>query len=288
MNWDDLRVFLAVARGKRVADAARKLGVEHSTVGRRIAALEADLGAALFYRTAGGYQLTAEGQAALAGAEAMERAALTLGGRIQEHAGTLAGRVRLAVLDELASQWLMPHLTAFHARYPQIELQVIVGIAPLDLSRGEAELAIRTPRPRQTGLAAVKLATLVAGLYASRTLLGGRRTRVDGSSRGLELLVYTSTYHHLQSQPWFQPVLASSTIVMSTNSTHALLAAARAGAGVAVLPRFVASHHEDLIAVSDDVSPRDDMWLVTHPEFRRDPKVRVTAEFLKKVAATLR
>jgi DNA-binding transcriptional LysR family regulator len=288
MNWDDLRVFLAVARAGRVAAAARNLGVEHSTVSRRIAALEADLGAALFYRTAGGYQLTAEGAAALAGAEAMERGALALGGRIQEQAGTLAGRVRIAILDEMASHWLALRLPEFHARYPRIELQIIVGIAPLDLSRGEAELAIRRPRPRQAGLSAVKLATLSTGLYASRERLAGKRTRVDGSSRGLELLVYTAAHHPLQSAAWFQPVLASSTIVLSTNSTHALVAAARAGAGIAVLPRFVAALYDDLVAVSDDVSPRDDMWLVTHPEFRRDPKVRATAELLRKAAATLR
>lgn len=288
MNWDDLRVFLAVARAGRIAAAARMLGVEHSTVARRIAALEADLGVALFYRTAGGYRLTAEGEAALAGAEAMEKGALALGGRIQEQAGTLAGRVRIAILDELASSWLVPHLPAFRARYPRIELQVLVGIAQLDLARGEAELAIRTPRPRQSGLAAVRLATVSTGLYVSRARLGGKRLHVDASSRGLELLVYSAAYHHLQSQPWFQPVLASSTIVMSTNSSHALLAAARAGAGIAVLPRFMAPGHDDLVAVSDDVSPRDEMWLVTHPEFRRDPKVRATAEFLRKAAATLR
>jgi DNA-binding transcriptional LysR family regulator len=122
----------------------------------------------------------------------------------------------------------------------------------------------------------------------SRERLAGKRSRIDGSSRGLELLVFTPAHHRLQGVPWFQPVLASSTIVMSTNSTHALLAAARLGAGIAVLPRFAAALYDDLVAVSEDVSPRDDMWLVIHPEFRRDPKVRATAEFLKRSAATLR
>ena len=284
VKWDDLRIFLAVARAGRVAAAARSLDVEHSTVARRIAALEADVGAALFFRTAGGYQLTSEGRAALAGAEAMERAALTLGGRIQEHAGQLAGRVRIAILDELASHWLAHHLPAFRARFPQIELEVLVGIAPLDLARGEAELAIRTPRPRQPGLSAVKLAALSTALYAPRA----RRITVDASSRALELLLYTSAYHRLQSLAWFQPVIASSNIVMTSNSTQVLLAAARAGAGIAVLPHFAGTRYADLACVSDDVSPRDDMWLVVHPEFRRDPKVRATADFLRKAASTLR
>ena len=83
-------------------------------------------------------------------------------------------------------------------------------------------------------------------------------------------------------------MIASSNIVMTSNSTQVLLAAARAGAGIAVLPHFAGTRYADLACVSDDVSPRDDMWLVVHPEFRRDPKVRATADFLRKAASTLR
>jgi DNA-binding transcriptional LysR family regulator len=288
MHWDDLRVFLAVARAGRVSAAARQLGVEHSTVGRRIAALEAELRGPLFHRTSGGYQLTRAGEATLAGAEAMERGALAVSGRAREAEGILSGRVRIAMLDEFASHWLAPRLGAFHARYPEIELQLITGIQPLDLSRGEAELAVRTPRPLQPGLSAVRLARVTMGLYASRTSLGGRRVRIDSTSRGLDLLVYSPAFQRLQSAPWFQPVLASSKIVLSTNSSHTLLSAARSGAGIAVVARFMASAYDELIAISDDVSPRDDMWLVTHPAFRRDPSVRATTEFLRREAASLR
>ena len=87
----------------------------------------------------------------------------------------------------------------------------------------------------------------------------------------------------LQQAKWFQPILACATIALETNSTHALLAAARAGAGLAVLPPFVAREDENLIAVSENVSDHD-VWLITHPEFRRDPKVRATGDFLKRIA----
>jgi DNA-binding transcriptional LysR family regulator len=87
----------------------------------------------------------------------------------------------------------------------------------------------------------------------------------------------------LQDAKWFQPLLASARVALETNSTHALAAAARAGLGVAVLPRFVACRDADLIAVSDAVAEHD-VWLLTHPEFRRDPKIRATAEFLKQAA----
>jgi DNA-binding transcriptional LysR family regulator len=90
----------------------------------------------------------------------------------------------------------------------------------------------------------------------------------------------------LQDAKWFQPILACARVVLETNSTHALLSAARAGLGVAVLPRFVARMHDDLVPVSDDVAEHD-VLLVSHAEFRRDPKVRATADFLKRIAKEL-
>jgi DNA-binding transcriptional LysR family regulator len=281
MDWDDLRVFLAVARAGRVAAAAREIGVEHSTVARRLAKLEHDLGAPVFYRTAGGYRLTPAGTRARALAEDIERGAIDLTGRVRAQSGSLTGRVRVALLDELATAWLAPTLPAFRLRYPELDLELVVGISPMDLSRGEAELAIRTPRPRQQGLVAVKLARLATGLYAAR---GRRRPRIDAHSRGLELLVYVPAWHALQSAAWFQPVLASSRVVLATNSSHVLAAAARTGTGLAVLPRFMADR--DLAAVSADLSAHDH-WLVMHPEFQSDPKVRAVASFLRQAASSL-
>lgn len=281
MDWDDLRVFLAVARAGRVAAAARDLSVEHSTVARRLAKLEHDLGAPVFVRTTGGYRLTPAGARAYALAETIERGAVELTGRIRAQSGSLAGRVRLALLDELATAWLAPKLPAFRARYPDLDLEVTVGIPPTDLARGEAEIAIRTPRPRQQGLAAVRLARVTTGLYMARSR---RRARIDTHSRGLELFVYLPAWHALQSAAWFQPVLASSRVVLATNSSNLLAAAARTGAGLAVLPRFMADR--TLAAVSDDLSAHD-QWLVMHPELRRDPKVRAVASFLRGAARSL-
>ena len=181
---------------------------------------------------------------------------------------------------------LAPRLPAFRALHPQIDLQVLVGTRQRDLSRGEAELAIQSPRPRQSALVSVRLARTSTGLYAARSLVGSTRLWVDdaNSLRGLPLLVYTAPFQMLQQAKWFQPVLTSSRVVLETNSSHTLLAAARAGIGVAVLARFLARGHEDLVAVSADVA-ENDVWLITHPEFRRDPKVRATSDFLKKIAS---
>jgi len=286
VDWDGLQVFLAVARGGRVSAAARRLGVEHTTVARRIAALEQTLGVSLFYRTTRGYLLTPQGQNLVSTAEAMERSALAVEARARENSGALAGRVRVAMPPEYGSHWLAPKLAMLRATHPQIELQILVGTRQRDLSRGEAELAIQPPRPTQTGMVAVRLGRVAVGLYASRGVIADKRLRIRklADVRDLLLLVYTSPFQVLQEAKWFQPILASATIGLESNSTHALLAAARAGAGVAVLPRFVAREHDDLVAVSDDVAAHD-LLLVTHPEVRRDPKVRATADFLKRLAA---
>ena len=286
VDWDGLQVFLAVARGGRVSAAARRLGVEHTTVARRIAALEKTLGVSLFYRTTRGYLLTPQGQNVVSTAEAMERSALAVEARARENSGALSGRVRVAMPPEYGSHWLAPKLATFHAMHPQIELQILVGTRQRDLSRGEAELAIQPPRPTQTGMVAVRLGRVTVGLYASRSLIADKRLRIRklADMRDLLLLAYTSPFQVLQEAKWFQPILASATIGLESNSTHTLLAAARAGAGVAVLPRFVAREHDDLVAVSNDVASHD-LLLVTHPEVRRDPKVRATADFLKRLAA---
>ena len=286
VNWDAMRAFLAVARTGRISAAARRLDVEHTTISRRLAGLERALGVPLFYRTNTGYTLTAHGRNALMQAEAMEQAARALEARAREGSGAIAGRVRLALAPEFASHWLAAELPAFRIKHPQIELQILVGTRERDLTRGEAELSIQSPRPRPQGLVAVRIAHATAALYASKALIGGGRLWIDSveALRDFSLLVYTPPYQMLQQAKWFQTILSSATIGLETNSTHTLLAAARAGTGIAVLPRFVARQDDELIAVSDNVADHD-VWLITHPEFRRDPKVRATADFLKRIAA---
>jgi DNA-binding transcriptional LysR family regulator len=215
----------------------------------------------------------------------MERSALAVEARAREHSGPPAGRVRVAMPPEYGSHWIAPKLAAFRARYPQIALHILVGTRQRDLSRGEAELAIQPPLPTQTSMIAVRLGRAAVALYASRQLIGARRIRIRRVADLLDwpLFTYTPAFQVLQNARWFQPLLASTSIALQSNSTHALLGAARAGAGIAVLPRFVARAHEDLVSISEDVSSHD-LLLITHPELRRDPKVKATADFLKQMA----
>src|SRR5262249_13938646 len=151
-----------------------------------------------------------------------------------------------------------------------------------------AELAVQTPRPRQSNLVTVRLARTPTALYVAETHL--TRGRRQGTSVGkppkLPVPGFTSSYHMPQEAERVWPGLDASTVCMETNSTQALTAGATAGLGIAVLPRFVARRHEELASVSEDTAAHD-VWLITHPEFRRDPKVRAVVEFLKTIAVAL-
>jgi len=235
MDWDGFQAFLAVARTGRISAAAGRLDVQHTTVARRLSALEAALGVPLFYRTNTGYALTPHGRKALVQAEAMEQAALALAARARESSGTIAGSVRIAMAPEFASHWFVPRLASFRARYPQIDVHVLVGTRERDLTRGEAELSVQSPRPRPRSLVAVRLARTVMRLYAARHLCPNERWRITSleTLRGLPLLTFTSSLHMLQEAKWFQPLLAEARVAMQTNSTHALIAAAQAAIGIA-------------------------------------------------------
>ena len=137
-------------------------------------------------------------------------------------------RIELRVIER---QLLRPELPVFGEKHPQIELQILVGTRERDLACGEAELSIQSPRPRQQGLVAVQIAHVTAALYASKALIGGGRLWINSieALRDLSLLLYASPYQMLQQAKWFQRILSSATIGLETNSTHTLLAAARAG-----------------------------------------------------------
>ena len=283
MNWDDLRFFLALARTGRLSKAGKLLGVEHVTVGRRIAALEASLGVALFYRTAAGWLLTPEGQPLVGHAEAAEQA---MSG-VQQHVRRkdVVGKVRVALIDVYASHWLAPKLPLLRKEHPGLQVELVTSLEQADLSRGEAELAIRHPRPRQRELSAVRIGTGAVALFATRAIAAQCSAQRDPvRAKGIPLLMYPSHMHFLQSAAWFRKLAERADVRLTTNNIHTLLAAAVAGHGAALLPRFVAAGEPSLVDLAGRDASRHEMWLVSHPEFRRDPRVAAMAAFLKKAA----
>ena len=286
-EWSDFRYFLAVARHGRLLAAGRALGVRHTTVARRIEALEQSLEGRLFHRTTRGWLLTTLGEALVDGATTMEEQAHLASARARLEATELAGRVRLATLEALAYAWLAPRLSEFHARHPRIVLEILTGDAQRDLSRGEADLAVRTPRPRQRELAAVCIAEGGVGIFGVGAL--ARRARAafnksPPSGRGLPLGILGDTTSSLQKTRWFPAFAAEGSVRVEFSSPLALLAAGRTGNMLVVLPRFLARTEPSFVELTKAPLTSHRMWLVTHPEVRRDPRVRAVAEFVRSIA----
>src|SRR5262249_4155400 len=147
--------------------AARVLGVDHVTVGRRIAALEQQLGAKLLIRTPEGFSASAAGQAILTRCEAMEGAALDLERLAAGHDAQFTGSIRLSTTEVLAAQVIVPHLATLRERYPQLQVQLVTGVRSLDITRREADIAIRLARPTAPSLVCRKLGEVGFALYAS-------------------------------------------------------------------------------------------------------------------------
>jgi DNA-binding transcriptional LysR family regulator len=168
MNWDDARVFLAVCRESTLRGAARVLGVDQATVGRRITALEKSLSATLFLRTSEGYALTAVGEAAMRAVEKMELSALELERRIQGLDDRLTGTVRVTTTDSLAIDFLIPAIARLHQLHPDVRVQLDASTQILSLAKREADIAVRNTRPDNPDLIARRIARWPVGLFASQ------------------------------------------------------------------------------------------------------------------------
>ncbi|UKJ76247.1 LysR family transcriptional regulator [Azospirillum brasilense] len=267
LNWDDLRIFLELARTGSLSAAARALRISHATVGRRVAALEEGLGRSLVDRRADGYSLTADGEAVFALADGMDERALAILRQVSSQAG-LTGTVRLTTTQALADRFLMPRLGPFRVRHPGIDLEVTVDNRSLSLARREADVAIRLARPQRGDLIARRLATMGYGLVAA----AGAPDTVIG---------YDEALADLPEAVWLARHMAGRRVAFRSNSLQTQLAAAKAGFGVALLPSWLTAGEPDLVPVPCDAPPLErEVWLVLHPDLRDVPRVRAVIEHL--------
>src|SRR5215469_11366593 len=267
LDWEDVRYFIALARHRTLSATARALRVNHATVARRVASLETLLGHPIFDRRASGYALTAEGKALVNHASAMNEAALSILRRLD--AGTeLSGRVRLAAGRVLAERFLIDRLRAFHERYPAIDLEVFGGSRVVSLAKREADIALRYGSPKDSELVARRVAKLTFGLYASPDyhdkLKAGEPQVFIGFDENSEFVAEAQ---------WLERHFGSQT-------TQA--AAARAGYGIALLPKYVVETHEPgLVEVAPGGHlPERDVWLIIRRDLTKVPRVRVVADYL--------
>ncbi len=272
-QWDDVRYFLTLARVGSLLGAARKLGVEHSTVGRRVEALERALGIRLFDRLPRGWTLTPEGETLATQARRLDDEAQAFA-RAALGVSSLAGTVRLSAPPVLASHLLVPCLAAMRSRWMNIDLEVVGEARDANLARGEADLAVRLSRPTAPGLAARHIGEMRYGLYA----VHGYASRPAGE---WEFLGYDDSLSEVPQQRWLDEIAGDRRFVLRSNDLAALFNAARLGLGIAALPHFLAANDSALCRLSGGLCPTArQLWLVMHPDMKRSPRVRVIADVL--------
>lgn len=281
-RWDDYRVLLAVARRGTLWEAGQDLGISQPTVGRRIAALERALETRLFDRAGRRMTLTPAGQAVREEAETMEAAADAVARRALGLDRRLGGTVRLSVTEGLGSSWITPRLRPLRERYPGIKIEIATDRIAANLSKREADIAVRFFRPTQSDLLVRRFDDLRYGLFASRAYLAAHaspRTPAD-------LATHTLIGFEEEMRDW--PEMAflyrqglADRFVYRSNSAIAQLAAAEAGLGVAPLPIYLAAPRADLVRILKDVDlPGRQIWLAVHKDTRRTARIAAVWEFL--------
>ncbi|HSI19058.1 MAG TPA: LysR family transcriptional regulator [Sphingomonas sp.] len=283
-NWDDLRIFLAVARAQKLAPAARLLGVDVTTVGRRLARLGEALGAPLFETIGGERRLSETGQALLLHAEAIEAAVLAAS-EGDRRGSALSGHVRLSLAEGLATHVVAPGLARFRSEHPQLRLDLITASGFLNPSKREADIAVMLARPRNRQLQASRLADYRLQLYATRDYLAAHGTPENAAALGAHALIsYVPEHIHAVELDYLSEIhagLVARARSTSINVQHAMI---RTGAGIGILPDFIARRDERLVGVlSDQVALGRTFWLVTHEDTHATPRIEAVTGWLREV-----
>ena len=281
VDWDHLRYFLILARAKTLTNAARIMGVEHSTVARRIQALEQSLGMQLFKREATGYELTIEGLALIPRVEQMEQSFLQI-----EKPNPLQGRVRIGAPEGFGTAFLAQLLAEFSQHYPLLTIDLIPVPKTIRLSHREADIVISIERPKSGPFIITRLTNYSLKLYGSQQYLQRnspiRRVADLSEHRFVDYiddLVYSSALYRLERLP------LQLTACFRSNSILAQQIAVSAGAGLAILPRFIAVDQPELQEVlSEDVNFTHTFWMLTLVDLQHEPKIKLVWDFLRKQA----
>lgn len=284
MNWDDLRIFLSVARTGQIARAATLLALDATTVSRRLRRLEQELGRTLFETRRDGQRLTSAGERLVSHAEAMEVATRHIAEEDTSRSAP-SGLVRASVSEGFSSWFVAPHLHAFAQQYPRIAVDLVATNGFLSPSRREADIAILLERPRKGPVVAHKLTDYGLRVYASATYLENHPAIGQLTDLQHHRLVsyipdflYAPELDYLKElSPELSPTLRSSSI----NVQYRLVAGS---AGVGVLPCFIGDTDPTLVRILPDIRIERSFWLVTHQDTRHMRRVRVFADWLRAMA----
>jgi molybdate transport repressor ModE-like protein len=289
-DWDDLRFLLAVAREGSTLAAGRKLGVNQSTVQRRLAELESCLGERLVERQAAGYRLTDLGQAVLARAEAVETAAADFAQAVQDQGRGARGVVRLTCPEPIAFKLTQSGLlNRFQDANPGLTVEFVLSDQYVDLTKGEADVALRSGDTDDAVLVGRKIADSLWAVYASRAYIDrhGAPASVD-EMPGHPLIGFEETMAKHRALIWLNSVAPGAVYAARTTSVLGLISAAKAGVGVAALPMSLGDAEPDLVRLFGPVAALTRDWRVlAHPDQRQTPRIEAFFRFILSETAAL-
>lgn len=280
VDWNDLRYLLAIARAGTLAGAARELGVEHTTVGRRLAALESGLGVKLFTRGAGAFTPTDAAKSILPLAEEIAQRIDAIERRVAGGDDRIEGVVKLTTSEAL-SGYFVKQLAALRQKHPSLVVEILSGNRAYDLMRGEADIAVRVRETTEPDLVTRKVAVAGWAMYAAKTYVARKGAPCDPADlRGHDLIAFDPTLSATPGAAWLDAHAAGTNVVMRCNSIVAALNATIVGMGITVVPCFLGDVEAQLERVSPLVLGVRDVFLVVHPDLARVARVRAVMEFI--------
>jgi len=290
-DWDDLRHFLAVARHGSTIQAAKALGMNQSTVQRRIAALERQLGRRLFDRCPEGYRLTRLGEELRPIAERVETDISDFSRQSASSHTELVGTIRVTCPETAGYRIIKsPILDAFHARYPGLRVEMVMVDRVLDLAKGEADIAFRTSVPRDDALVARKIAEVSWAVFASRAYIERRGTPKTVDEIGQhDVVQFDGPIAEHPGARWLKRLAPQARIAARCTSTPALLLAVKSGAGISPLPVIAVESEPDVVCLFNSIPElRLPFYLLIHRDMQRAPRVRAFCDFVASEMKTFR
>ena len=276
MNWDDLKLFLAVARTGSISGAAKQLGVQHSTVSRRIRSFEEKLGTRLLERKTGRYELTQAGENVKEASSRIEREVLGVDGALLGKDSQQVGPLKVAALNNMASTVFMPMFANFSKSKPQVELHIIVSNIDASLSQREADVAIRLTNTPTDTLIGKRIVTVASSIYGSRSYIDQLR-KEGGEPKWIG--VDCCGFH----KSWTKQLDGARPHNFYSDDTQLTHSALREGLGVSILPCFMGDADPLLARYSDpDPALNLGLWILLHPDLKRTARVLAFRDHMEK------
>jgi molybdate transport repressor ModE-like protein len=274
MNWDDIRLFLAVARTGSISGAARQLEVQHSTVSRRMRQLESKLAARLIERKSSGYELTPAGEKLKQAALRMEGEVIGIDDALLGKDIKLVGPLRVTAINNMASTVLMPMFAEFSKQNPQVDLHIMVSNIDVSLPQREADIAIRLTNSPTPTLIGKRMVTVASTIYGSREYLKQHR-QMGGDPKWIG--VNCCAFH----KSWTRQHCQETSFDFYSDDTLLTLSAIREGLGVSFLPCFMGDS-DQLLERYCDPDPEHDLglWLLFHPDLKHTARVLAFRNFM--------